>query len=183
MTLISVIAIAAVIFVLLARQLFLNHKISKEYEKTILNLPTQWGGWIELVDAGFHSLLFGKVLYSLDGYVVGVGVLVKEHLPAALVADIDASKTGTQLIDGFSPLCRFLIDCQGRDVILTELKDMQLREKLKPYVDNYSEIKLMIGLDSNEFILIDNKEAESDFERAWQEAREGRSRAYEIQYF
>lgn len=176
MTLISVIIIAVVFFSLLARRLFLNHKISKEYEKTILNLPTQWGGWFELVDGGFHSLLFGKVLYSFDGYVVGVGVLVKEHLPAALAADIDAKKAGTPLLDGLSPLCRFIIDCQGRDVILTELKDMQLKDKLKPYVDNYSEIKLMIGLDSNEFILIDNREAESDFERIWQEAKEGRSR-------
>ena len=73
--------------------------------------------------------MFGRVLYSFDRKVVGVGVLVKEHLPTMLASDID-EKIGPQLLDGRWPLCRFLIDCQGREVIITELKDMELREKL-----------------------------------------------------
>jgi hypothetical protein len=173
MSLIAVIVIAIVILAVLAQQIFLNRKDSKEYEKIILNLPTQWGGWIELADAGFHPLMFGKVLYSFDWKVVGVGVLMNEYLPAALVSDI-AVKISPQLLDGRLPLCRFIIDCH-RGVIFTELKDMQMREKLKPYVDEYSKIKLMIGFDSNEFILIDNKEGESNFERIWQETREAGS--------
>ena len=174
MSSILVLVIAVVILAVFARQIILKRKYSKEYEKMILNLPIQWGGWIELADAGFHPLMFGKVLYSFNGNVVGIGALVKEHLPAALASDIDA-KIGPQLLDGLSPLCRFLINCQGRDVILSELKDMQLREKLKPYVDEYSKIKLMISLDSNEFALVDTKESERDFERIWQATREARS--------
>lgn len=163
MSIISVIVIAIVILALLARKIFFNHK----YEKMIINLPTVWDGWIELADAGFHPLMFGKVLYSFDGYAVGVGMLVKEHLPVAFAADIDA-KIGPQLLDGLSPLCRFLIPFKGGEVILTELKDMQLKEKLKPYVDNYSKIKLMIGLDSHGFVLMDTNEGKNDFERIWQ---------------
>lgn len=174
MSSIIVLVIAVVILAVFARQVILKRKSGKEYEKMILNLPIQWGGWIELADAGFRPLMFGKVLYSFDGNVIGVGVLVKEHLPAALTADIDA-KIDPQLLDGLSPICRFLINCQGRDVILTELKDVQLKEKLKPYVNEYSKIKLMIGLDSNEFVLVDNKESEIDFERIWQKTKEARS--------
>lgn len=159
-----------IIVAFIIHRIFRARKASKEYEKVIRDMPSQWGGWIELENTRFHPLMFGRVLYSFDRKVVGVGVLVKEHLPSVLASDID-EKIGPQLLDGCRPLCRFLIDCQGRDVIITELTDLELREKLKPYVAEYSKIKLMIGLNSNEFILVDNKEGERDFERIWQEAK------------
>ena len=165
---IYLIVISVAILVILARQIFRNRKDNKEYKKMILNLSSQWDGWVEVADASYHPVMLGKILYSWDRHAAGVGVLVKEHLPVALVSDMDI-KIGPQLLDGRWPLCRFLISFQGRDVILTELKDIDLKEKLKSYVVEYSKIQLKIGLDSNEFILVDSKEAESDFERVWKE--------------
>lgn len=129
----------------------------------------QCGGWIELTDSKYQPILFGKILYSSNGNVVGVGVLVKENLPPLLASDID-EKIAPQLLDDRGPLCRFLIDFGG-DVIISELKDIKLQEKLMPYVAEHSKIKLMIGLNSNEFILVDSKEGETDFERIWQETK------------
>ncbi|MBA2727104.1 MAG: hypothetical protein H0U49_02910 [Parachlamydiaceae bacterium] len=161
------IVIAVLILSFFAWKIYLNYKDSKEYVKVILNLPAQGDGWIELVNPGLQAMMLGKVLSSFDGYVIGVGVLVKEHFPAMLGSDIDV-KIAPQLLDGLSPICRFIIDSQGKEVILTELKDMQFKEKLKPYVDDYSKIKLLMGLDSNEYLLIDTIEGRSGFERIWE---------------
>jgi hypothetical protein len=174
MSLTAILIIGVFIITLLVYRIFHARKVSKEYQKVIYEMQSQWDGWIELSDPSLHPLMFGKVLYSINGNVVGVGVLVKEHLPAMLVSDID-TKIGPQLLDNRWPLCRFLID-RGRDVIITELKDMELREKLKPYVANYSKIKLMIGLNSQESVLVDNEEGKKDFERIWEEAREAAER-------
>jgi hypothetical protein len=159
-------------FAYLVWRIFLKLRDNRQYEKMILSLPSKWGGWTELVGEDLHPLMFGKILYSFNGYAIGVGMLVKKHLPNSFVSDIGA-KIGSQITHDLTPVCRFIISFQGKDVILTELKDMQLKEKLKPYVDEYSNIKLLIGLDSNEFTLIDNEEERSDFERIWHQTLEG----------
>lgn len=165
--LLIMVVVTVVFMVILLERGFRRRKMNKEYDQMIRDMPSMWEGWIELADTHFSPLMFGKVLYSFDRKVVGVGVLMKENLPPNLVLDID-EKIGPQLLDGYGPLCRFLIDCQGRDVVITELKDRELKEKLNPYVADYSKIKLKMGLDSNEFVLVDNKEGEKDFERIWQ---------------
>ena len=146
----------------------------KKHDKCILDLLEVSDGWIELADNNYRPLLQGKVLYSFDGKVFGVGLLKQEHLPAALISDIQV-KIGPLLLDGHLPLCRFIIDLRGPIVILTELTDSQMKEKLKPYVNDYSKINLMIGLDSSESILIDNDEGIKDFEQIWQEAKNNNS--------
>lgn len=158
--------IVASIMGVLAFRIFRGRKASKEHKKVINDKPSQYGVWIELTNSRFHPIMFGKVLYSYDMNIVGVGVLVKENLPPLLASDID-EKIDPQLLDDRWPLCRFLIDF-GDDVIITVLKDIKLQEKLMPYVAEPSKIKLMIGLNSNEFLLVDNKEGERDFERIWQ---------------
>lgn len=131
--------------------------------------PSQCVGWIELADSRFEPILFGKILYSSNRSAAGVGVLVKENIPPLFASDID-EKIAPQLLDDRWPLCRFLIDF-GDDVILTELKDIKLQEKLMPYVAEHSQLKLKIGLNSNEFILAADKEGEMDFERVWEETK------------
>ncbi|MCE5294573.1 MAG: hypothetical protein LLF94_08180 [Chlamydiales bacterium] len=169
MSLTLIFIIAAAIMGVLVIRTFRGQKACKEYERLINGSPSQCSGWIELADSRFQPIMFGKVLYNYDKKVVGVGVLVKENLPPLLDSDID-EKIAPQLLDDHWPLCRFLIDF-GDDVIISELKDIKLHEKLMPYVAEHSKIKLMIGLNSNEFFLVDNKEAERNFERIWQETK------------
>lgn len=161
MSSIAVFIIVASIMGVLAFRFFRGRRTRKK--------ALQCGSWIELSNSSFHPMMFGKVLHSSQGNVVGVGVLVKENLPPLLASDID-EKIDPQLLDDRLPLCRFVIDF-GDDVILSELKDIKLQEKLMPYVTDHSKIKLMIGLNSNEFLLVDNKEGERDFERIWQETK------------
>jgi hypothetical protein len=163
MSLIAVFIITLSIMGVLAFRFFRGRRARKQSEKVIS------GGWIELSNSSFHPMMFGKVLYSSNGNVVGVGVLVKENLPPLLASDID-EKIEPQLLDDRLPLCRFIIDFGG-DVIISELKDMKLREKLMPYVAEHSKIKLMIGLNSNEFTLVVNNEGEREFEGIWQETK------------
>ncbi|MDR3503660.1 MAG: hypothetical protein P4L79_13870 [Legionella sp.] len=147
--------------------LFLSLRVrqmsSVHCDKVVHDTLSQWEGWIEIVNTNYHSLLFGKILYRTDGIAVGVGVLVKEYLPPLLFSDI-VEKIKPQFLDGHGPICRFCIDFLGQDVNYTEFKDIELREKLRPYMSEHSKIKLLVGLNSNEFVLIDNKEGEKDFD-------------------
>lgn len=149
---------------------FLKMRNKREQEKFISNLQDRWDGWIELVDAELRSLLFGKILYSNKEYVVGVGVINKECLPRELISDIQV-KIEPLLLDENLQLCRFIIDFAGGETVLREFQDEQLKEKLMPYIADYSQIQLMLGFDPAGFILVDSEQSKVDFEKTWAATR------------
>jgi hypothetical protein len=122
-----------------------KHMPSAHRNKVVHDMLSQWEGWIEITNTNYHSFLFGKIFYSADGIAIGVGVLAKEYLSPSLFSEI-VEQIKPQPLDEHGPVCRFCIDFLEQDVAYTELKNIELRKKLAPYVSEDSKIKLIIGV-------------------------------------
>ena len=130
---------------------------------------SDWGGWIEIVNAEYAALFRGKVVTTnrkLESTLL-FGVLVEENAPASLVAAIKAGpcaylSEGLVLVRGFI--------AHHKKLVMTKLEDFDLIDRLCTVINQGVKPETCLVLNSIEIQHMDTAEAASQFEKLWEDS-------------
>ncbi|VVS91427.1 hypothetical protein [Desulfoluna spongiiphila] len=150
-----IIIVVFIVVVALARSQFQTNQLIEAVDS----------GWIQISNANFTPMFYGKIVGGCSDHLCLIGVLLESSCPNELVLRI--KKQPVQRVSSNKILVR-AISNPNEELVLSEIDDEAVISEIGQYFVKLPPNTTPIGIGAESIYLFEDSEALNEFEEQWQ---------------